>query len=58
MPSRIPPATTQVGHKTSVVQEIPPEDFGYAENEMSVRNGLEDFFAKPLAEFHHPFLMT
>jgi len=27
------------------MEEIPAEDFGYAENEMTVWNGLEDFFA-------------
>ena len=36
-------------------EEISAEDFGYAEDEMSVRNGLEDLFAEPLTEFHDPF---
>ena len=39
-------------------KEIAAQDFWYAEDEMSVRNGLEDFLAKPLAKFHYPFLMT
>jgi len=34
------------------------EDFGYAKDEMAVRDGLEYFLAEPLPEFHHTFLMT
>ena len=32
------------------------EDFGHAKDEVTVRNGLEDFFAEPLSEFYHSFL--
>ena len=35
-----------------------PEDLRYAENEMAVRNGLQDSLAEPLTKFHHPLLMT
>ena len=55
---RGPCTSAQFGEESSVIEEIPPQDFGYAEDEMSVRNGLEDFFAKPFPEFHHPFLVT
>jgi hypothetical protein len=39
-------------------EEISAEDFGYAEHEMPVRNGLEDFFTETLSELNYPFLMT
>jgi len=47
-----------MGKQLSIIEEISAEDFGYAEYKMSVRNGLEDFFAKPLAKFHYTLLMT
>ena len=53
-----PSATTQTGEKASVVEKISAEDFGYAENEMTVGNCLEDLLTEPFPEFHHPFLMT
>lgn len=37
---------------------MPTEDFGYAEDEMAVRYGLQNFLTHPLAKFHHPFLMA
>ncbi len=55
---RFPSTATEIGKEFSIIEEISAEDFGYAEDEMSVRNRLEDFFAKPLAKFHHPFLVT
>jgi len=42
----------------SVVKEIPTEDLRYAEDKMPVGYGLEDLLTKPLAKFHHPFLVA
>jgi len=53
-----PAATAEIGEQLSVIEEIAAQDFGYAEDEMSVRNGFEDFLAKPFPEFHHPLLVT
>jgi len=47
-----------MGEPLSIKEEISAEDFGYAENEMLVRNGFKDFFAKPFAKLDHPFLVT
>jgi len=55
---RIPATATQMGKQLSIIEEISAENFGYAEYKMSVRNGLEDLFAKPLAKFHYTLLMT
>jgi hypothetical protein len=55
---RLPCTSTQFGKESSVIEEVSPEDLWYAENEMPVRYGLEDFFTEPFPEFHHPFLMT
>ncbi len=53
-----PPARTEIGKAPSVIEEISSEDLWYAESEMAVRRGLEDFFAEPLTEFHHPLLVA
>jgi len=53
-----PAATAEIGEQLSVIEEISAQDFGYAEDEMSVRNGLQNFFTQPFVEFHHPFLMA
>ncbi len=53
-----PAATAEIGEQLSVIEEIPTEDFGDTEDEMSVRNGLEHFFAEPLAKFHNPLLVA
>ena len=55
---RFPSTATEIGKEFSVIEEISAENFGHAEDEMSVGHGLEDFFAEPLPEFHHPFLVT
>ncbi len=47
-----------MGKELSVVEEIPPQDFGYAEDKMSVRNSLEGFFTEPFPEFHHLLLVA
>ena len=39
-------------------EEISAKDFGYAENEMAVRDGFEYFFTQVFPKFHYPFLMT
>ncbi len=39
-------------------KEISAKDFGYAENEMAVRDGFEYFFTQVFPKFHYPFLMT
>jgi hypothetical protein len=54
----LPGATTEFREQVSVIEEIPAEDFGYAENEMTVGNGSQDVFAKPLAEFNDTLLVT
>ena len=53
-----PAATAEIGEQLSVIEEIAAQDFGYAKDEMTVRNGLEDFFAKPFPEFHYTLLVT
>ena len=53
-----PSATTQTGEKASVVEKISAEDFGYAENEMTVGNCLEDLLTEPSTELHYSFLMA
>jgi hypothetical protein len=55
---RQPCASAQFGEESSVIEEVSPEDLGYAENKMTVRYGPKDLLTKPLPEFHHPFLMT
>ena len=32
------------------------EGFGYAKDEVTVQNGVEDFFAEALSEFYHSFM--
>ncbi len=44
---RIPCTSTQFGKESSIIEEVSPEDLGYAKNEMTVRYGLEDFFTEP-----------
>jgi hypothetical protein len=53
-----PAATAEIGEQLSVIEEIAAENFGYAEDEMAVGQGLEDFFAEPLAKLHNTFLVT
>jgi hypothetical protein len=53
-----PTATAEVRKQLSIIEEIPTEDFGYAEDKVPVGYGLEDFLIKPLAKFHHPFLVA
>jgi hypothetical protein len=48
-----PAATTQLREQLSVIEEIPAQDFGYAEDEMAVRYGFEEFLTRPLAKFHY-----
>jgi len=47
-----------MGKQLSIIKEISPEDLWYAENEVTVRNGLEHFFTDPFPKFQHSFLMT
>lgn len=42
----------------SVIQKVPAENLWNTEDEMPVRDLLEDIHAEPLPEFHHAFLMT
>jgi len=53
-----PCAAAEIGKKLPVIEEIPTEDFRDAEDEMTVRNLLEDIRAEPFPEFHHPLLMA
>ena len=55
---RFPATAAQVGKEFAVIQEIPPQDFGYAEDKMPVRYGFEYFFTQPLPEFHDSLLMA
>ena len=50
---RVPCTSAQSGKESSVIEEISAEDFGYAEDKMTVRHGLEDFFTEPFPELHH-----
>ena len=54
----VPPTATQVGEEFSVIEEIPPQDFWYAEDKMTMWNGLEDFLTEPFTKFYNPFLVT
>ena len=54
----IPGATAETGKKLPVIKEVPAEDFGEAENEMTVGHLLEDIHAQPLTEFHHALLVA
>jgi len=49
---------TKLREESSVIQEVAPEDLGYAEDEVAMGNGLENLLAEPLAEFHDPLLVT
>jgi len=49
---------TKLREESAVIQEVAPEDLGYAEDEVAMGNGLEDFLTKPLPEFHYSLLMT
>ena len=53
-----PPATAELGEQLSIIEEIAAQDFGYTEDKMTVRYGLDDFFAQPLAKFHDTLLVT
>jgi len=53
-----PGATAQIGKKLPVVEEVSAEDLRDAEDEMPMRDLLEDIHAEPLAEFHYPLLMA
>jgi hypothetical protein len=53
-----PGAATETGEKLSVIKKIPAKDFGEAEDEMPVRDLLENIHAEPFPEFHHAFLMA
>ena len=55
---RGPRTSAQFREESSVIEVIPPQDFGYAEDEMSVRDGLEDILTKPLTKFNDPLLMA
>jgi hypothetical protein len=47
---RFPCASPQLREESSVIDEVSPEDLGYAKDEMTVRYGLEDFLTKPFTE--------
>jgi hypothetical protein len=54
----LPSTAAEIGEQLPIIEEIAAQDFGYAEDEMPVRNGLEDFFTQPFPEFYYPFLMA
>ena len=53
-----PGTATQIGKKVPVIEEVPAQDRGDAEDEMSVGNLLEHLGTEPFPEFHHPLLMA
>ena len=53
-----PGAAAEISKKLPVIEEIPTEDFRYAEYEMTVRSFLEHVAAQPFPEFYHALLMT
>lgn len=55
---RVPHTSAQLGEESSVIEEVSPWDLEYAENEMTVRYGLEHFFTEPFPKLHHSLLMT
>jgi len=55
---RFPGATAQTGKKFPIIKKIPAQDFGEAEDEMTVGNLLENIPAEPLSELHHALLMA
>jgi hypothetical protein len=54
---RVPCTTARFGEESSIIEEVSPEDLGYAKNEMTVRYGLVDFFTDPFPELHYPSLV-
>jgi hypothetical protein len=54
----IPGAAAETGKKLSIIQKVPAQDFGEAEDKMPVGNLLENIHTEPLSEFHHAFLMA
>ena len=55
---RFPGAAAQIREQAAIIEEVTPQNFWYAENNMAVRNFLNDFHAQPLTKLNHPFLMT
>ncbi len=55
---RFPCTVTKLREESAVIQEVAPEDLGYAEDEVAMGNGLENLLAEPLPEFHDPLLVT
>lgn len=53
-----PGETAEIRKQFFILEEIPTKDFGYAEDKMPVGCGLEHFLTKPLAKFHHLFLVA
>jgi hypothetical protein len=53
-----PGAATETGKKLPVIEKITAKDLRDAENEMPMRDLLEDIQAEPLTEFHNPFLVA
>jgi len=53
-----PGAAAEIGQKPPIIQKVTAEDFGDAEDKMTVRNLLEDIRAEPFPEFHYPLLMA
>ncbi len=53
-----PGAAAQIGKKFTVVKEVSAKNLRDAEDEMPVRDLLEDIRAEPFPEFHHALLMA
>ncbi len=55
---RVPSTTAQLRKQLAVVQKIASDFFRNTEHHMPVNNSLDHLRAKPLAEFHAPFLVA
>ena len=55
---RFPCTSAQFGEESSIIEEVSPEDFGYAEDEVPMGNDLENLLAEPFTELHYPFLVA
>ena len=53
-----PGVAAEIGQQLPIIQKVTAEDFGDAEDEMTVRYLLEDIHAEPLPEFYNALLMA
>ena len=53
-----PSTAAEVGKKFSIIEKVSAHDLRDAEDEMPVRNLLEDVHTEPFAELHNALLVT